>query len=85
MEWPFLPSKALSIFSGYCWVTTKYPFALLPQFLDYRTPILSKYRLHVIMDKERYPQLQGQIPISHSRLVSGILLVVLTGPEVDIP
>ena len=37
------------------------------------------------MDKEHYPHLQGQIPISHSRLVSGILLVVLTGPEVDIP
>ena len=37
------------------------------------------------MDKEHYPHLQGQIPISHSRLVSGILLVVLTGPDVDIP
>ena len=29
VEWPFLPSKALSVFSGYCWVTTGYPFALL--------------------------------------------------------
>ena len=30
------------------------------------------------MDKEHYPHLQGQIPISHSRLVSGNLLVVIT-------
>ena len=46
---------------------------------------MPKYCLHVIMDKEHYPQLQGQILISHSRLVSGILLLVLTGPEADIP
>lgn len=62
-----------------------YSFSFLPSpAFDYRTPILLKYDLHVIMGEGSHPQLQGWLLISPSHLAHGILLVVLCGPDVGI-